>query len=290
MKAPGLFGFVVLLAACPGRQQSKASAAALRAQAHDAYEAKSYRTCADLLARAARAAGKESAGDAYDAACCLALAADGDRALAKLEQAIDAGFRDLDRLRSDPDLAGLHDEARWARLLARGQAGLDGYLQKVNGELYRIYHEDQNDRQISPERIVWATVSQRDDARRARVREILDQGGARVADDYYHAAMVFQHGHEVADYQLAHQLALKAAELDPGNRSARWLAAATKDRELMQLGKPQRYGTQFHRSGSGQFELYQVDPTVTDEERARWEVPPLAEAKKRAARLNQGRP
>jgi hypothetical protein len=121
------------------------------------------------------------------------------------------------------------------------------------------------------------------------VREILDQGGAKVADDYYHAAMVFQHGHDVADYQLAHQLALKAAELDPRNRSARWLAAATKDRELMQLGKPQRYGTQFQKSSSGPYELYQVDPTVTDEERARWEVPPLAEARKRAAQLSAGK-
>src|SRR5262249_41470266 len=127
-----------------------------------------------------------------------------------------------------------------------------------------------------------------DAERRAKVRQILAAGGAKVSDDYFHAALVFQHGEAIADFRMAHELALKAAELDPTNKSAKRLAAAARDRELMNLGKPQLYGTQFRRLQSGVWELYQVDPTVTDEERAKWEVPPLDQAQKRVEALNAG--
>jgi hypothetical protein len=73
------------------------------------------------------------------------------------------------------------------------------------------------------------------------------------------------------------QLALKAIDLDPNNGSAKWLAAAAQDRLLMKLGKPQRYGTQFHWV-DGQWAIWEVDPSVTDEERSRWNVPSLREA------------
>ncbi|WP_163869333.1 DUF6624 domain-containing protein [Myxococcus eversor] len=131
----------------------------------------------------------------------------------------------------------------------------------------------------------WKTVSARDEARRARVQQILDAGGAKVGLDYFHAAMVFQHGMEVANYQRSHALAVKAAELDPTLKHARWLAAASKDRELMHLGKPQLYGTQF-RVVEGKWELHAVDPSITDEERAKWNVPPLEEARKKVETMN----
>lgn len=46
-------------------------------------------------------------------------------------------------------------------------------------------------------------------------------------------------------------------------------------------GLPQKYGTQY-RSANGRWVLHEVDPTTSDEERARWDVPPLAEALRRA--------
>ena len=65
------------------------------------------------------------------------------------------------------------------------------------------------------------------------------------------------------------------------------MAAATKDRFLMSSGKPQLYGTQF-RKIDGVWKLHEVDPNVTDEERAKWNVPPLTEAKSRAVQMNKG--
>jgi hypothetical protein len=57
----------------------------------------------------------------------------------------------------------------------------------------------------------------------------------------------------------------------------------------MNLGKPQLYGTQFQRvNGTGPWILWDVDPAVTDEERAKWDVPPLARAKARVVALNGG--
>jgi hypothetical protein len=160
-----------------------------------------------------------------------------------------------------------------------------------NRELDALYAADQADRDgiLSDAGSPLSSLTQRDDERMKRLREILDAGGARVSQDYEHAAMLFQHGHDVEDYRKAHELALKAVQLDPSNKHAKWLAAASKDRELMTLGKPQLYGTQFRSVEGGPWVLYPVDPSVTDDERAKWNVPPLAEAEQRAARMNAER-
>jgi hypothetical protein len=155
-----------------------------------------------------------------------------------------------------------------------------------NPELARIFRDDQADRQAGSDEINWAEVVPRDEERRGRVKKILDDGGAVTAADFFNAAMVFQHGNAVEDFRTANRLALRAVKLDPATPHAKWLAAASKDRELMNLGKPQLYGTQFSKPNGGAWELYDVDPSVTDEERAKWDVPPLAAARKRAADMN----
>jgi hypothetical protein len=148
----------------------------------------------------------------------------------------------------------------------------------VNQELRLIFEEDQGDRASG---LVAELLPERDADRRYRVAAVIDAGGLVEPADYYHAAMVFQHGVDLADYLRAHELALKAADL--GYRPARWLAAAAYDRWLMTQGRPQKYGTQY-RASAGKWALWDVDPETTDEERSRWDVPPLADAKRRALR------
>jgi hypothetical protein len=130
-------------------------------------------------------------------------------------------------------------------------------------------------------------VGDRDRVRRARVVELLDSGRTFSAADRFHAALVLQHGDQPQDHLLAHHLALSAA--DAGHPSARWLSAAALDRHLMRRGRPQRFGTQFVDRGAG-WCLHEVDPMVTDEERAAWDVPPLAAALERAAAMNSAIP
>ena len=157
-----------------------------------------------------------------------------------------------------------------------------------NAKLKQLYEEDQSDRRPGPNKIDWAVVGPRDIEREKVVLEIIGSGGLGTANDYYRAAMVFQHGRTAEDIALAHSLATIAWRLDSSHVGARWLTAAAWDRLLMRKKRPQWYGTQFTKnSDSGKWELYQVDEdAVSDQERERMGVPPLSAARERANRLN----
>lgn len=136
----------------------------------------------------------------------------------------------------------------------------------------------------------YAALRQRDRERRARGADLLvelNAHGSTDARDLYHAAWLFQHGDDAADARRAHELAREAAERGYG--PARWLAAASYDRWCMYEGRPQSYGTQFVPDGT-RYRLWDVDPTTTDDERATWDVPPLAAQLRRAEELTLTEP
>ncbi|MCP6719821.1 MAG: hypothetical protein KJI72_00645 [Patescibacteria group bacterium] len=152
-------------------------------------------------------------------------------------------------------------------------------------ELKLIYDEDQKDRKEK----LWERDSKlfvkRDKIRLERILQLIKENKLRSPADYLHAAMILQHGKETKHYELAHEFAKRAADKgytpQKGEVDPLWLSAAAKDRALMSQGKPQLYGTQFRKkSPDGPWHLYEVDPTVTDEERAKLHVPPLITAKK----------
>jgi ketosteroid isomerase-like protein len=244
-----------------------------------AYDRKDFAACAQLF---------EQASDRYGAACCHAQAGASDAAFAALARAIDEGAH-VSQLDKDGDLDPLHADARWQRELDHLAARTAEHRKVLNAELARLYDEDQGDRAMAYDKIDWAQVNPRDEARRKRVDEIIAAGGARAADDYYHAAMVYQHGNKPDEIQRAHDLAVKAVELDPSHDSAKWLAAAAEDRKLMYEYKPQKWGTQYKKI-DGKWVVWPVDPAITDEQRDAWNVPPLAEAQAQAARLNAPKP
>jgi hypothetical protein len=260
-------------------------------QASNTYEKGDWVHCREQFAAAAKAAplDRQAARALSGAARCAARAGDKDGAFRDLDQAAARGYRDADRIATDSDFDPLRQDPRWksfaGKVKARDAAAHKG---PVNPELEKLYNEDQADRAPDMDKNDWTLVSKRDEARRKRVLKIMSQGGAREAADYVHAAMVLQHGQAPEDFEHANQWSLKAVELDPDYPNARWLAAAAKDRYLMNLGKPQLYGTQFKRDKDGPWYLWQVDPSITDEERAKWDVPPLARAKARVEALNGG--
>ncbi len=128
-----------------------------------------------------------------------------------------------------------------------------------------------------------------DKAHREEALAFLRSGNVRTANDLYHAAMVMQHGGTTEDYQLAFSLSKLSATLDPSNKTACWLSAASWDRILMSKGLPQWYGTQYHSAGPGSpMELYKVDESVvSDSERAAMNVPSLQEAKDLLLQINK---
>ena len=160
---------------------------------------------------------------------------------------------------------------------------------KDDEELARLYREDQADRE-PPEgkSIDWSVVGPRDAARLARVKELYTAGRFETGTDYYHAAMVLQHAAIAEDYLLAHELCVVA--ISKGEEQAKWLAAASEDRFLMNIGRPQRFGTQFHKEGSGPWRLYAIDSGVTDALREAMGVRSLAKAREKEAEMNQKKP
>jgi hypothetical protein len=153
----------------------------------------------------------------------------------------------------------------------------------MNTELQALFEQDRVDRSVFFEQLEHEQlqqVLQRDRARRQRVEELMGSEALQAPEDYFHAAMVFQHGETLDNYWRAHELAKRGAEL--GHPNCRWLAAAAYDRWLMNQGKPQKYGTQYTANEDEPYRLWDVDPTTTDDERATWDVPPLAEALRQA--------
>lgn len=158
-------------------------------------------------------------------------------------------------------------------------------VEKDNEELARLYKEDQSDRQPKDGKpIDWKVVDPRDKLREKRVKELYAGNQLRTGADYYHVAMVLQHATTAEDYLLAHELCVVA--ISKGDERAKWLAAASEDRFLMQIGRPQRFATQFRSVGNSPMRLYETDQGVTDELRRALNVPTLAQAKEREARMN----
>lgn len=259
-------------------------------QASQAIEAGEWDKCAGLFASAAEAApyDGQSARSYFAAAACSAAKGDKEKAFGFLDKAADKGHRDVERAEANPDVEPLRQDPRWKKFLAGVKERSAAHEARLNAELTRLYEEDQKDRSMPANQTNWTQVGQRDADRKKRVLEITGQGAAKEAEDYFHAAMVFQHGTNPEDFKRAHDLCLKAIEIDPANDDVRWLAAASMDRYLMYKGEPQLYGTQIKKTEDGKWILWTVDPTITDEERARWDVPPLAAAKERARQKNGG--
>lgn len=162
-------------------------------------------------------------------------------------------------------------------------------------ELHALFKADQAERENHPAYDTpeyWA-LRERDAQRRQRVSELLAAGQITTADDYFHAALIYQHGESLDDIWQAHTLARRATELGAtamlGEHDSHWLAAAALDRWLMYQGQPQRYGTQFVPDGQ-RIRLWDVDPTTTDADRAANHVPPLAEQLRQAEIATQQDP
>ena len=147
-----------------------------------------------------------------------------------------------------------------------------------NAELARLFKEDQDDRKPAVTDIDWKVVKPRDDARLARVKELYAAGRLQTGPDWLRAALILQHGNEADDFLLAHEMCIAAVA--KGEDGARWLAAASEDRFLRKIGRPQRFGTQWEPGDTpGTFTLAPTDAGVTDQLRAALGVPPLAESK-----------
>ncbi|QDE40722.1 hypothetical protein FIV34_16660 [Luteibacter pinisoli] len=158
----------------------------------------------------------------------------------------------------------------------------------ANATLAAIEAADQADRAAGSNAIDWAVVGKRDASRRAQVMRLLQAGHVRTADDYLNAAVVFQHGEDVADTRLALALATTASRIDPANKDAGVLAAQAWDRILVKSGRPQWYGTQFARDkATGRWAISPVEAGVVSEpQREAMGLPTLAQTQAHLDAMN----
>lgn len=146
------------------------------------------------------------------------------------------------------------------------------FLQPDNAELSAMTKVDQLDRAFvnSPSEIDWERIAPRDAYRQQRVREMLQAGEVKTAEDFDNAALIMQHGSKPSDYLLAHELAAIAGYL--GNFGS--LPALAEDRWLESLGRRQRWGSQFTWEGVVK-PLDPADVSVTDKMRKDLFLPTL---------------
>jgi hypothetical protein len=155
-------------------------------------------------------------------------------------------------------------------------------------EVRRLHDEDQADRSAASDQDAdWSVIEPRDTARRERVKALFASGALQTANDYYHAAMVLQHGDAPDDFLLAHEFCVVAITKGRNDRGTRWLAASAEDRFLMSIGRPQRFATQFRSVGDAPARLHEVDESVTDQLRGLMDAPSLEAARAHEAELNK---
>ena len=85
----------------------------------------------------------------------------------------------------------------------------------MNQELRALFVADQAERNddLAYDTPEYWQLRERDARRRQRVNELLAEGRLTAPDDYFHAALIFQHGETLEDIWQAHELARKAAEM-----------------------------------------------------------------------------
>ena len=250
-----------------------------------------YKECQIAFGRAAAEAPRTglAARAAYGAACCAALRNDVDGGFEALGLALANGFHDLERVLVDPRLESLRGDANWLRFLRLTEERQQAHQKTLDPDLLRLYLEQRQEREAPATGATTAELVERAAARRRAASERVEGGGVKKPEDAFHAASLLVESDRPAEVERAAGLARQALAGDPDLLAARPLVATAVDRGRLLTGKPQKYGTQLVEI-AGQWKVYDVAPEVTDEERAEWGLPPLAEAYARAAELHRTPP
>jgi hypothetical protein len=108
----------------------------------------------------------------------------------------------------------------------------------------------------------------------AKARALLANGPLASVEVQHAVAAALGRSDRLQDVTQAHDLALLAMA---SHRPSRRLAAELFDRLRVLQGQPQKFGTQPPMADG-----FEVDSWTTDSERAKWDLPPLAELKAKA--------
>lgn len=119
---------------------------------------------------------------------------------------------------------------------------------------------------------------------RNEVLKMLKKGEIKTSDDFYRAAMLFQHGSNFKSYAMAVALAAVSAHLgEPWGKS---LYAMALDRFLLSIGQKQYFGTNFEKV-KGKWRLAPYNEKTRDFERKFYLVEPMKKILEEIKKLNR---
>ncbi len=144
------------------------------------------------------------------------------------------------------------------------------------------YDEGESERQ---DRTADATsVLKRDEERVELMRKYDKKGWLCTPESKWQAAWIMVQADDVDTLERAYQLAIES--MQERHPRGPWLVAFTFDRKRVAGGYRQSYGTQTRDDGRGHRCLIEVESDVTDEERAKYQQPPLADVYRKILDLN----
>jgi hypothetical protein len=280
-----------------GPAAAQTSAPALLSASFTAHMANDFRKAGELAEQAFALPGAQIAAVSYySAACSWARAGEADNAFRDLQRAADAGWENLDQLKTDTDLASLRADKRWPRLLKKVEATLARNERTQNlplkRELAAIHESDQGPRRVmgpmqqryqngGPQLdSLYQQMKLHDIQNEARVKAIIAQYGwpgpslvGRAGSST--AFLVLQHSNlaTIQEYLPLIRQAAEKGELSKGE------LALMEDRVLIFQQKPQVYGSQVRSNATtGKMEFFPIaDEAHVDERRATMGLGTLAE-------------
>lgn len=262
------------------------------------YDSKDYRASAETYAQAFVAlGGKGVVTDRYDAACSWALASRPDSAFIQLFKIAENGnYSNYDHITTDIDLNTLHQDDRWAIVIAIVKANKEKAEAKLDkslvAQLDSIHHNDQDLRieidnisaqfgQDSDEmRMHWKKINKQDSINLIAVTKILDERGwlgANIVGASGNQTLFLVIQHADLQTQLKYLPMMRKA-VAQGNAHASSLALL-EDRVALRQGNRQIYGSQIH-TDKETGELYVaplIEPDYVNERRAKVGLEPIEE-------------
>jgi hypothetical protein len=252
---------------------------------------KDWAACMTLLASSAEPPvwGSMRAARLQGAAGCAAQAGKVDEAFRLLGLATEGGHLQTGRIATDPHLAPLRSDPRWAPTLAASRRSEAALLKTIGDPALRIELLDLRDEDQALRRRIFAgrvgpaefaELTAQSARHVTRLKQVLADGRfpgfALVGKEGEEAAFVLaQHADEDRPFQKRY-LELAAAAVKAGDANRESVAFLT-DRVAVAEGRKQVYGSQF----DDKCEPYPIEaPEQVDERRQAMGLVPLAEYRK----------
>jgi len=236
----------------------------------------------------------------YNAACSSSLSGDNELALIYLNLSADKGWLNLNHIKKDQDLSGLHHVKGWEDVLAKVQANKDDFEKDfdkdLKTQLEKIYVRDQTLRQLYAEaekkfgreseemNYFWGLVSEQDSINEKEVVKIIDERGwvgKSVVGGQANMTLWLVIQHAPLDIQEKYLPLLKASVLQGESQGSH--LALLEDRIQMRQGKPQIYGSQIiFDEETGKEMIYEIwEPEFVNQRRKEVGLGPIEDYVKR---------